>query len=75
MKTNNQVSKSPDKTKAQHRIPELYLMPSKELNPNWKGFCLTIASGNERGRILIDQITKKQGKELIKEIKKRGLPY
>jgi hypothetical protein len=45
------------------------------LNPNWKGFCLIESKGKNSGRILIDGITKKQAKELQKEIEKRGLPF
>ena len=45
------------------------------LNPNWKGYCLIESKGKNSGRILIDGITKKQAKELQKEIEKRGMPF
>ena len=45
------------------------------LNPNWKGYCLIESKGKNSGRIIIDGITKKQAKELQKEIEKRGMPF
>ena len=45
------------------------------LNPRWKGYCLIESEGKNSGRIIIDGITKKQAKELQKEIEKGGMPF
>ncbi len=52
------------------KVGKLTTIPSKDLNPIWKGVTIIESSGKNEGRIIIDQVTRKQASSLIKDIKK-----
>lgn len=49
------------------------IIKGSELNPTWKGYAVLDATGEYKGRIIADGITKKQAITLQAEIEKRGM--